>query len=133
MAIIIIQPFLQVSLSFSYRLGRSTVCGILKETCEAIWKVLMPEYVRAPGSMLEWEGVSNQFERIWNFPHCIGEFNKLSPQLKFQGHRITGAIDGKHIVIQAPVNSGSAYFNYKGTFSIVLLAVCDAHYRYIAG
>ena len=38
-----------------------------------------------------------------------------------------GAIDGKHIVVLDPKQSGSLYFNCKDKFSVVRLAVCDAH------
>ena len=40
--------------------------------------------------------------------------------------KITRPIDSKDVLIQAPKNSGSLYFKYKGIF---LMAACYAHYR----
>ena len=39
--------------------------------------------------------------------------------------------DGKHIVMQAPARAGSTFITYKGTHSIVLMAVVNSEYEFI--
>uniref|UniRef100_A0A673IN56 Zgc:194221 n=1 Tax=Sinocyclocheilus rhinocerous TaxID=307959 RepID=A0A673IN56_9TELE len=99
------------TIAFSYRVGHSTVAGIIKDVCEAIWDNLVEEYMPPPNRE-RWREIAADFQQMWNFPNCVG------------------AVDGKHIVIQAPASSSSLYFNYKGSFSIILLVVVDARYRF---
>ena len=100
----------QQSLSYSYHIGRATASNIVSETCEAIGDSLKDLYLKPPTCPEEWKTISKEFEEVWNFPHVLG------------------AIDGKHIRIQCPNLSGTLFHNYKGCFSIILLAVCNADY-----
>ncbi|KAK5898234.1 hypothetical protein CgunFtcFv8_015670 [Champsocephalus gunnari] len=99
------------TIAFSYRVGHTTVAVIVREVAGAIWTALVEETMPVP-QMEDWRAIAAGFQERWNFPNCVG------------------AIDGKHVVIQAPANSGSLYFNYKSTHSLVLLAVVDAQYLF---
>ena len=37
-------------------------------------------------------------------------------------------MDGKHVRIKMPINNEFLYYSYKGFFSMVLMASCDARY-----
>uniref|UniRef100_UPI001478F110 protein ALP1-like n=1 Tax=Osmia lignaria TaxID=473952 RepID=UPI001478F110 len=101
------------TIAFSYRLGHSTVRSICLDVCNAINEILLAEYIPTPCKE-KWLEIANEMWTMWNFPNCLG------------------ALDGKHVTIQAPANSGSLYFNYKKSFSIILLALVDANCKFIA-
>ena len=100
----------QKSLSFAFRIGTTTVSNIISETCIAIKEKLGTKFLRPPRCPSDWLEISRDFEDFWDMPNVIG------------------ALDGKHIQIEAPANSGTLFHNYKGFFSIVLLSICDANY-----
>lgn len=60
----------------------------------------------------QWKTYAEGFWKRWNVPNCVG------------------AVDGKHITLQCPPNSGSLFFNYKKYYSIVLMAVSNHVYRF---
>jgi hypothetical protein len=93
-------------------MGFSTIRIIVKEVCEAIWKKMGPIHLPEP-TVAMWQKSENGFKTYWNFPNCCG------------------ALDGKHVTLICPINGGSNYWNYKGTNSIVLLAVVDPKYRFL--
>ena len=55
---------------------------------------------------IHWKEIVNQ--DLWNFPHVVG------------------AINGNNVTIKCRLRSGSQYY----FFSILLLAICDAHYAF---
>ena len=100
----------QKSLSYAFRIGKATLSHIIAETSEMIHKCLKDDFLCAPKTQEEWEKIAESFEEFWNMPNAIG------------------SIDGKPIRIQCPRLSGTQFYNFKGFFSIVLMAVCDANY-----
>ena len=101
------------SLSLQFRVSERTISYIVEEVTKAIAEYIGKEYVKVPSNSNEWLRIAEAFQTRWNFPNCLG------------------AIDGKHIQIRPPPGTGSEYFNYKKTFSIILLAIAGPDYECI--
>lgn len=101
------------TLATDHRISTASVSLLIPEVCDAIFKSMARDEMSVPKSKERWMGVMRGFQTKWNFPCCIG------------------AIDGKHVKMVKPARSGAHYRNYKGTFSIILMAICDADYRFL--
>ena len=96
---------------FQFLVGRTTVSKIAAETCAAIYEALAPIYLRPPNRN-EWKEISDQYMETWNMPHVIG------------------ALDSKHIALDYPKGSVTQEYNYKGFYSLFLLAIYGAKYNF---
>lgn len=100
-------------MQYAWRLPPNTISKVVREVCQAIVDAYRDELLTAPQTEEEWRNISDKWLEKWNFPHVIG------------------AIDGKHIAMRAPANSGSDYYNYKDYFSVILLAVVTYDYKFL--
>jgi hypothetical protein len=101
------------TLMHGFLVAHNSCSKIVKKVCKAIIDEYQEELIRTPQTAPEWQQVADLFGSRWQF------------------HNAIGAIDGKHIRVQKPANSGSEYRNYKGYFSVVLMALVDANYEFL--
>ena len=103
------------SLAYGFRVAPNTIVSVVPEVCQAIYDYYHETAFKCPTTEEQWKEVAQGFADKWNFHHCCG------------------CIDGKHVRMQAPPHSGSLYYNYKakGFYSIIMLALVDASYKFL--
>ena len=84
----------QTSIGIQFKVARPTVHKVLTCTLSAIYDALRP-IVLSPPTTEKWRQLATEFESTWQLPFCAG------------------AVDGKHVTMDCPNNTGSLYYNYK--------------------
>ena len=102
------------SIAGKYDVGKATAGAITVSVVRALWRHMVPVEVRIP-SAGEMQNVIADFESLCWLPGCAG------------------ALDGTFMHISRPKKWGDAYYCYKKFYSILILALVDAHgfFRYV--
>ena len=93
-------------------LQKSAVCMIVNESCSVIINTFWDESVKKQ-----------------NIRHVMGNFGE-----EWQFSYSFAAVDGSHLPIKCPNGGAQAmkqYFSFKGFYSIILMVLADAEYRFI--
>ena len=85
-------------LMYSIRVAKNTMCVFIPQVLEATIQEYAEEVLPPVITPEQWNQIADDFQTKWNFPHACG------------------AIDGKHVRIKNPKDSGSLFYNYKGFF-----------------
>lgn len=93
---------LPFTIALAFRIGESTVREVVKEVCRILIKVLEPLYLSSPTEE-DWKKCIHGYWRRWNIPNCVG------------------SVDGKHVRLRCPPNSGSLYYNYKNATCVIYI------------
>ncbi|KAH7967542.1 hypothetical protein HPB49_025506 [Dermacentor silvarum] len=99
------------TISELFSLGRSTVNKIYKEFCAAVLQNLEEAWLKMPAPA-DIEDHMREFHAMTGFPQGVG------------------ALDGCHFPVSPPKEHASDYHNYKGWYSMILLAMVDHRYRF---
>ena len=102
------------SLSFLFRIHRSTISKFVPEVCWYIYMLFREEFCSIPKTAEEWTTLADEGYARWQFPNTLA------------------AIDGKHVALNCPDDTGSEFHNYKSFFSVVFLALVTHDYRFLA-
>lgn len=102
-----------MSMSYSWLVAHNAISKIIEEVAKAIIAEYSEDLLSPPVPSEKWKEVTATFENRWSFPHAIG------------------AIDGKHVATRCPKKCVSLYYNYKGFYSIIMLAVVDGDYKFL--
>ncbi|XP_049268088.1 uncharacterized protein LOC125757050 [Rhipicephalus sanguineus] len=94
-----------------FGVGRSTVNLVFREFCATVVRRLESRYVKFPREREVAEHV-RRFAAVTGFPQGMG------------------ALDGCHIEVCPPKENAADYINYKGWYSVILLAVVDHTYKF---
>ncbi|XP_049522130.1 uncharacterized protein LOC125944811 [Dermacentor silvarum] len=94
-----------------FDLGRSTGNTIYREFCQTVVDALEKQWVKMIAAN-EMADHVREFCAVTGFPQAVG------------------ALDGCHFPVSPPKENAIDYYNYKGWYSVILLALVDHKYRF---